>query len=148
MRSIIVSLLFLAASSAQASFYQVSCSNPSGTVKRTSGHVSNMITLEINNYNNGKSSTVKIPESQATVRVIEKGKPLYESGSNTCDSKQTQQRRGVAEWKVGSYMRVAITKKDGSTFSKYADGVSTDLKSIQADFICETNGNSMVLCPK
>lgn len=65
MKYLFLSLVFIA-SSAQASYYHVKCSNASGSVKWESGHNSNTITYAIYSSGGPRTATVRLSEVKIT----------------------------------------------------------------------------------
>lgn len=129
--------------SAQASFFQETCSSADGMLKLASGHVSNKVVITEREYNNGKLSENEIELLRHEIEVDTKNETLLK---NTNSKNCSVGGGGVVNWQSISAKEIVITNSDGTLFSRETVGVSQDLKSVSAFVICDNSGNSMNLC--
>ncbi|MGZ5278687.1 MAG: hypothetical protein ACXWC9_02020 [Pseudobdellovibrionaceae bacterium] len=131
--------------SAQASYFQINCSNADHTVATASGHSKNSVTLT--EYSYGDNGPVYKSVELDAFNVNNEGlktTQLHEERKGGCVPGQST---GFMSYKSVSYHQVRIQMTDGSLFSKNIIGVSQDLKSIEAFLICEQEVNNMIGCP-
>jgi len=133
-----ITLLLLAISfSSYGSFYQQKCSNADGSVKSANGHVKNNIVLTEAYFGSDyRTAEVEYGVNDLSVEVLEEVELEYLS---SCAG-------GMFSSKKVTYKKVAYTNPDGSLFSDKTVGVSKDLKSVNANLICEMNMNGRGAC--
>jgi len=144
--SIVPTLLCLAvAQSAQASYFQINCSNADRTVATASGHSKSSVTLTEYSYgdNGPVYKSVELDPHAVETEVL-KNTQLHEERKGGCAPDQTT---GFMSYNSVSYENVRFQMRDGSLFSKEILGVSQDLKSVEAFLICEQEVNNMIGCP-
>jgi hypothetical protein len=147
MRKVMLATIVFAGMSAQASWYQESCSNGEGTVKLAHGHNDNFIsyTTRVYDGNGGVEENIVRDESGDLRFEIVEEKELAKESHQSCDGTN---QIGFGTWKNVTYRRVKITKADGSAFNENTLELSQDKQSIVTSMICEENGNSEILCEK
>lgn len=143
MKKIIITIAALFSFAGSASFFQESCSNAEGTVKFTSGHVSNKVVLTEREYNSGKVTENEIELSLYDLKV-EFGKEVIidSTSSKNC----SESGGGVAQWQSITAKKLTIKYSDGTPFSENVLGTSKDRRTVSAYVICDNSGNSMILC--
>lgn len=134
---------FLVAHAASASFYQVECSNGDGSVRMSSGHVSNKWVIQVDPPVGSQMDKyyLELKPNQLDVTTSD-NQEVYQNSEKKCSPGY---QFGIAEWKKVTTKHVEISRKDGTPFPEgYA--VSRDGYTVEAYLICEENGNSQALC--
>ena len=133
-----ITFLLLAISfSSYGSFYQQDCSNADGSVTSANGHVKNNIVLTEAYFGSDyRTAKVEYGVNDLDVKVVEE---VEISNTSSC-------RGGMFSSKKITYKKVSYTNPDGSLFSDKTLGVSKDLKSVEANLICEMNMNGRGAC--
>ena len=143
MKKLTLAIAFLFSVSANASFYQISCSNADGTTTSANGHVENFLKVTKFTYQGNEAVKEIIDLDKIdTVEVAYSNDQLIErKTTDGCPA-------SWISWQETRVVSISITNKDGSLFDKGIVGVSQDLKSINTHLICQEDGNSMVFCPQ
>lgn len=132
--------------SAHASWYQTWCSNAEGTTKTGNGHNHNFTQITKREWtNNGPVETI-IRDKKGELYAEQVGEP------KTIVSEQKQNCRKPGEGGVWSSHVVTagkykIVHRDGKLFNKDIVGVSSDLKSVEVEMICQNDMNGLIMCP-
>lgn len=143
MKSLFILAAMTFSFSSHASYFQTDCQNSDGTILSAGGHGDNFI--KVAQYNSSGKIT-KIVELDLIEKVDYEYLDTKELSKMENGGCSIGQEIGFWEWETTYSAKMVITNRDGSLFDKYLAGVSKDLKSIESDVICESKGNSMVLC--
>lgn len=133
--------------SAHASWYQTWCSNAEGTTKTGNGHNYNFVSLTSRTWTGGGPIDSIIKDEKHELYAEQVGEP------KTIVSEQKQNCRKPGEGGVWSSHVVTagkykIVHRDGKLFDKDIVGVSTDLKSVEVEMICQNDMNGLIMCPQ
>jgi hypothetical protein len=139
--------LMLVTTAAEASYFQVNCSNADGSISSGSGHSQNYVQLTKYSYdNNGpKKELVRFERGQLHQQSTLKSVKLVSEQKQACHKTG---EGGFSSSRVVSASVVTFVNADGSLFDAEIMGVSKDRKTVKAELICETNVNNMIFCPK
>ena len=142
LKTILCSAALLAASQAQASWFQTYCSTADGTLAQATGHSEWYFNATQRTWDTtGRVDTKLALEGVDTVSSAEQ--TLVQESGTSC---QPGDEYGVGTWRSVTYAKVRVTKTDGSLFPENVVGVTDDRTAIEASWLCETNGNSMMPC--
>lgn len=131
--------------SANASFVQENCSNAEATTRYSQGHDQNNSHLTLRFYVKNKEVNAPLKHEDGELKVTKNSEALLVTEvKNTCKPGDTD---GVESARVVHHRNVTLQKADGSDFDKRIVGVSSDLKSVTADMICEEYSDGLVPCP-
>lgn len=127
--------------SAEASFFQTSCSSADGKVRVEDGQIDNSITLIAWRPVGDRMQQVpvKLERGEATLEVKSK-QVLEEERHDGC-----KEGHGVSSFRRLSLEKVEISRQDGQPFSEDFSGVGKDGR-IEATLLCEQAMNSRVFC--
>lgn len=144
MKTAIFTLTFLAlASQAQASFFQIQCSNADGTVLTASGQNENYV--QVTRFVNGKRRPVKDENGLLEVQTRLDGKVLVDDArEGACDS-------GGFRWvtlRRVTAAEVSIARADGSAFAADTFHVSQDRKTVSTVLVCEQLVSNTAPCAR
>lgn len=136
-------LLALISGQAHASYYQIDCSNGSGSIKMQSGHSVNKVTVESISYKTGNPVRSRIElENQAVDKKVLKKTEIEKDSKSVCPEGSDS---GYATWREVTVQKVQLTRADGKAFPEGSAGLKAD-GSIETTLICETNGSSLNDC--
>ncbi len=143
MKNLIFAAIVMFGMNANASWYQIYCSNAAGTVKTATGHGPsyNKATRTYVENNKVKTQEVEFGWDEVEVKIVSSTE-VSRTSSASCG----QSGNGISEWQNIELQRIQITKADGSKFKDGYAGLSSDMKMIEATILCEENGNSMMFC--
>ncbi|MES2854538.1 MAG: hypothetical protein V4692_01690 [Bdellovibrionota bacterium] len=138
-------LLVCFSSAANASFYQIDCSNAAGTIQSKSGHLGNYVSIKATKYDEKgpRSRTTKYDYRKAAVEQVSLAKVLDETESSCRDGIGGG---GYVSWRSIEAVSATIKRVDGKAFPEGTPDLQED-GSVKTVLMCETNGNSMVMCP-
>jgi|GEM_PF-6516048 len=142
----IIALMSLT-TAAQASYFQINCSNADGTIMTGSGHGHNFVQLTkySSDQNGSKQETIRFERGTVQKQDTLKTVKLLEESKQSC---RKPGEGGYASHHAVSASVVTFMNADGSLFDGNVMGVSKDRKTVKAELICETNVNNIILCPK
>lgn len=133
MKKILITVLAITAFAANASYYQSVCTSADGYTKIANGHSKNFVKLTEYTYGSVYSvDTIDYKRSDLDIKELKN----MELDSKTICNRYLYSKKTI------TYKKLSITKKDGSLFPSSTIGVSKDLKSVEADMLCEFNLNS------
>lgn len=129
---------------AQASYYQISCSNADATVQLYTGHSKDAVIFTERAYTGSQplDTQLKLELNEVKVEELTK-KELSTFESNNCENGQDF---GVWERTTHTYKEVKFQKADGSHFLASIVNVDEDLTSVTAHLICKESFNSLAPC--
>lgn len=146
MKKLILIIATIASFSSQASFFATNCSNATGSVTSSGGHIPSSLVVTKVEYVQNKRVETKINLNYSDVEVSNELESVIAEESNQVCSENSN--RGYSTWKTISSKKIILANKDGSEFNKNILGVSIDLKTVEAFLICKLEGNSQILCRK
>ena len=148
MKALLTLTVLVASLSAQASFFQEYCSSADQTVTQKMGHMDTELSVTERIYSNTgvTENKIKLAYHDDNIEInYSEEKEIFSKNESNCDPKTGH---GYGTWSNAESKKLTISKKDGSLFSQNIVGVSADQKSISAYVICQTDGNSMIMCEK
>jgi hypothetical protein len=142
----IIALMSLT-TAAQASYFQVNCSNADGSIMTGSGHSENFVQLTkyTHDDNGPKKIIIRFEDGKVFHQDTIKSVSLIDESKQVC---RKPGEGGFASRHSVSASIVTFVNADGSLFDEEIMGVSQDRKTVKAELLCETNMNAMILCPK
>lgn len=147
MKTLFVTIaMVVTASNAQASFFQNECSNASGSIRMSDGHVKNEIVLKTVKYDKKhqrQEETIVLSRQDVDVTEVKKTN-ISQENKQHCEAGNGG---GWASWRSIDVVEVKLARRDGTSLPEG----STDLQkdgTIVATLICEDQGNSQIICEK
>lgn len=143
MRNIlIVAVTALISFEANASWFQHYCSSADATVRTAGGHNENFTRLTERTW--GPNGPVdKIVEIEGLETTVVNESEISDETRTTCKPGDPS---GVVEWKTISFQKVQFKKADGSALPGNLVGRTQDGLAVEANVLCEVNGNSRTVC--
>lgn len=142
LKVILCSAAFLAASQAQASWFQSYCTSADGTLTQASGHNELYFHATQRTWDTSGRVDVKLPLEGVQTVASDVTTLIQE----TTDSCKPGDQYGVASWHNVTFSRVRITNDDGSLFPENVVGATSDRTAIETTWLCEHKGNSLGPC--
>lgn len=135
MKTIILTLagILISASSAQASFYSISCSTASGETTHVMGHINKTVVTKYTHKPTWSEERIDMTGNDVRFEELAEQNLLDSYSSNKC---------GIAEWGKTYTVKAMLFLESGvfeDTIGGAKDGVIEDF------FICEEYGNSMAM---
>lgn len=125
-----------------ASFNQTNCSNADASVVYSTGFVSNklLVTFEIDNG----TEMVKVKKELTDFNIKElKNILLEKSSTSNCTEGSTS---GLAQIRELYFKKVEFSKANGENLPSNILGLSENQKTLQVDYLCETNRGFRTTC--
>ncbi|MBD65023.1 MAG: hypothetical protein CME62_07435 [Halobacteriovoraceae bacterium] len=154
MKTLIMTLITFTTLSAQASFFQTTCTNSKGTIVMNSGHMNNELSITKqscgDNQNGCKQTKIILDRREHNIEILED--LIIETNENRgC---RLGDRAGFWSSKTTSAKKIVIRKNDGSKFEldssagsrSYILDLSQDKLEINGFLICERFISNRIMC--
>ncbi len=144
MKLLTIVLFSFASLQAQASFYQVYCSNAEGTVQTTNGHIQNTLTVTKRVWGDQGSvdTQIDLSNDENVEYNFSETNSLVNENKGGCEENP---EANFVSWTRVETQKIVISRTDGKAFDADILGL-TENNTIEAYLICQEEGNSQVIC--